>query len=562
MGVCVLWGSGGRLSGQTPGEESGRINQFQTSEWQRMQEELRRHPVERPRTGGEERAVELRDEKTPESAPRIRIRKIELSGTDLIPEKEKRKILGEFEGTELSAQDLENVLRRLTNWYVKKGFVASRVFLPQQDLSGGVLKVEAIEGKVERIEVEGGARVGIGTAFPGIRGKTLQLRDVEQGLDQINRLSSRQVKMALAPGEELGGTVIRIEPGERKWLPFSIGVDNGGLKSTGEWVVRTQAMVEQALGLNDQLALSYAFDPTWKDDEHFSQAASAQFSVPYGYWTFLGGWNYSDYINEVQRLYETTGKSRGAYAGTTRLLYRDQKIKWQAGLQISWQNSTNYIDEVLLITGSRKLSSLRWSTDMSYLGDGWQGTVSLGFEQGMPWLGARSDDERVRADEPYAEGQVFTLDLGGQFNFPGQVSGGPYWWSSYLRTQYAPQRLFSSQQVSLGGQATVRGFREESVLADSGIYWRNDWSCAGFEVEKWTGGMFARVAPYVFLDVGRAFGPSVEADEKGVIAGTGAGFRLTGAEVQLDANVAFPLAAPDRVIGRDAIGFFSVRYSF
>jgi len=549
---------------QTPEvpREQNQINQFQAQEWQRMQEELRQRAVQRlSETQGN--APEMKpEERSSADSPRIRIERVELEGCDLILPQERAALIADFEKRDLSAQDLENVMRRLTNWYIERGYVASRAYLPQQDLGSGILKVRVIEGRVEKIELSKKARVGLENAFPGIEGNVLNLRDLEQGLDQINRLSSREVKMTMEPGETLGGTVVKIEPERKKWFPFSIGVDNGGLKSTGNWVVRTQGQVEELLGINDQLALSYSFDPTLRDDDHFSQAASAQLSIPYGYWMFQGGFNYSDYTNEIQSQFMTTGSSRGVYGGVTKMLYRDQKIKWQTGLQFSYQDSTNYIDEIRLITGSRELASLRWSSDLTYLGKTWQGSAALGMEQGLDWFGARSDDERRSSTEPYAEGQIYTLDLNGQWALPVRLPGAPYFWSSSLRVQYAPQYLFSSQQTSLGGGSSIRGFREESILSDCAYYWRNDWICGGFDINRFTLGAFSKLSPYVFADMGQAFGPAVDSSEEGVISGTGFGLRLNGQNVNVDTYLAVPLSAPDQVIDRGSLGYFSIKYIF
>ena len=67
-----------------------------------------------------------------------------------------------------------------------------RAYLPQQDLSGGRLEIVVIEGKVSAIEVEDGDQqsISLGNVAPFIEGKALNLRDLEQALDQINRLAS------------------------------------------------------------------------------------------------------------------------------------------------------------------------------------------------------------------------------------------------------------------------------------------------------------------------------------------------------------------------------------
>ena len=68
-----------------------------------------------------------------------------------------------------------------------------------------------VEGRLESIELDSSAAgVNLTTAFPFLKGKLLQLRDLEQGLDQINRLPSNRATMQLVPADEVGGTKVMI----------------------------------------------------------------------------------------------------------------------------------------------------------------------------------------------------------------------------------------------------------------------------------------------------------------------------------------------------------------
>ena len=97
------------------------------------------------------------------------------------------------------------MLQSLTNAYVERGYVTSRAVLGPQDLSRGVLVIKIIEGRVESVGPDAASTMQpkqFLTIFPGVKGSVLQLRDIEQGLDQLNRLPSNNATMRIEPGAE------------------------------------------------------------------------------------------------------------------------------------------------------------------------------------------------------------------------------------------------------------------------------------------------------------------------------------------------------------------------
>ncbi|MDV0916573.1 POTRA domain-containing protein, partial [Enterobacter asburiae] len=75
------------------------------------------------------------------------------------------------------------------------GYITSRAFLTEQDLSGGQLNIVVLEGRLEAIRLEGETPRMLKMAFPGRVGGILNLRDIEQGMEQINRLRSEPVQI-------------------------------------------------------------------------------------------------------------------------------------------------------------------------------------------------------------------------------------------------------------------------------------------------------------------------------------------------------------------------------
>ena len=145
------------------------------------------------------------------------IRTIELQGATLIPQPDRDAILARFEGQCLGSNQLNNVPKAVTQFYLDRGYVTSRAYLPQQDLSSGVLKVLVVEGALEGLDSSDIASDReLYMAYPGRTGAPVNLRELEQMVDQLNRLPSRQAALELLPGEDVGGSRVRLQGARSK----------------------------------------------------------------------------------------------------------------------------------------------------------------------------------------------------------------------------------------------------------------------------------------------------------------------------------------------------------
>lgn len=121
------------------------------------------------------------------------IRQILINGADHLPETNRQQLIHPYLGQCLGTPQLNELLKDITNHYIDKGWVTSRAYLPQQDLSGGQLSVLVLEGRLERIQIapdSGLSARELSMSFPGQEGELLNLRDIEQMVDQLNRLPS------------------------------------------------------------------------------------------------------------------------------------------------------------------------------------------------------------------------------------------------------------------------------------------------------------------------------------------------------------------------------------
>lgn len=205
--------------------------------------------------------------------PAFAVGRIESAGELLFSEEEFRRIASVFEGQTLAAVHIQALLDRMTRALVAAGYITSRAAVDAQSIAQGRLRVSVQAGRIERIRYNGQdigaqdpssapsapfsafAHLGVRMALPMARGDVLRLQDIEQAVDQINRLRRNGVQVQILPGEQAGGSILEFTNKEGDARGYTLSIDNQGASNTGR--MRIQAALEQgnALGLMESLSL-------------------------------------------------------------------------------------------------------------------------------------------------------------------------------------------------------------------------------------------------------------------------------------------------------------------
>jgi hemolysin activation/secretion protein len=124
--------------------------------------------------------------------PKFLIHKIQVSGVTRLSTKQLDNIVRLYEERPLGVSDINVLMGALTQAYVKRGYITTRVYLPQQNIENGVLRLRVLEGRLEAFSARGLKRSELFTAFPILPGDIIRLAGLEQGLDQLERRRYRQ----------------------------------------------------------------------------------------------------------------------------------------------------------------------------------------------------------------------------------------------------------------------------------------------------------------------------------------------------------------------------------
>lgn len=406
------------------------------------------------------------------------IREIVISGAPRLPDAVRADLNARFVGRCLGVAEIEAILGEITKAYVQRGHIAARAYLPAQNLTSGRLEIMVIEGRVSGIRIEDGGKgsVSVDNAFPGVEGNVLNLRDLEQGIDQINRLASNNARLDIRPGEQPGESVVVVhnEPGPR--LRFSVGFDNQGDATTGRYQTGATLGFDNPLGFNDFVTVTHRQTTPGDEDYRFAGSDSLFYSVPFGYTTATFGWSRSRYATPITLpsglAVVSSGNSTTTNLSLDRVVYRDQASKANVGATLITKRSRNYLDGNYLQVGSRDLTLLELGGSLTTLAGGGAFQVDAGVTQGLRALGAMKDADALPGDAPRAQFRKYRL--GASYIRPFRLADHDALFTSQLAGQWSEDVLYGSEQMLIGSLYTVRGFNRNNLSGDHGYYWRNE----------------------------------------------------------------------------------------
>lgn len=472
----------------------------------------------------------------------VQVRTIRIDDAPRLSSETRARLAQTYAGRCLTLNDIQQVLADIVADYIARGQVAARAYIRSQDASSGTLSILVVEGKLEQIILKDGnqSSINLGTAFPGLIGGPVNLRDLEMGLEQINRLASNRATMELLPGAAAGDSVIAINNmPARRWRLLG-SADNQGGESTGRNQASIGAAVDNLLGLNDFLSLTYRRAIPTDYARAGSVSKSLAYIVPYGYTTLTLGASDSLYVSTLRTAgglnLRSNGDSDSRFAQLDRVVYRDQLRRLSLSTMLTVKTSQNFLAEQLLAASSRTLSV--WDIDAN-LSQQWLGAVwsfQLGYSHGLDHFGALSDAAGLPAGAPRA--QFRKLRYGVSYYLPLTVPGVDLTLSSNLSGQRGVDVLYGSEQLLIGGIYSVRGFVDTTLSGDAGFVVRND--LATRIPVTLAQGRPGLLRPYLGLDYGRIRQRGVDT-QAGYLAGAALGLGVSSGDFHLDLFNAWPV---------------------
>ncbi len=400
----------------------------------------------------------------PDTGPRVQVRAFTLDGNRVFDSGTLLPLVADLAGRDLSFAELQQAAARITTYYRERGYVLARAYLPHQEIDDGVVRIDVVEGRYGKIELNNRSRVLDGAVrqpLAGIRPDgVVRGGDLERSLVLLDDLAGVSARGTLRPGDAAGTTDLVVDVGKGPFATGSLEFDNYGDASTGRYRLGGSVNVNSPLRLGDQLSLRGLVSNEWQ------RYYRAGYQVPVGPLSTRLGVAYSEMhyrlAGEFSDL-EYHGRASVQSVFVAQPLVRGRHLNLTAQIQYENKNlhDTYGIFDVQTDKNVGLWSfSLGGSSEDRWFGGGRNG-LSVTFGAG-----------RLRSNDPIGMNALAkTIGSFSKLNVSAlrvQSLGARFQFYAQFNAQLASRNLDSSEKFSLGGPYGVRAYGFSAGSGDQG----------------------------------------------------------------------------------------------
>ena len=175
----------------------------------------------------------------PPSGMRVRVQTFRFAGNSLLDARQLSAVVADFEGRELGFDGLQRATDAVAAAYREAGWIV-RVYLPEQDVSAGLITLQVIEARFAGVRLEGKpservlpSELQAWFTTHQANGQPLNANALDRALLLADDLPGVSVAGTLTPGAADGETALVLQTTDEPFIYGDIALDNNGARSTG-----------------------------------------------------------------------------------------------------------------------------------------------------------------------------------------------------------------------------------------------------------------------------------------------------------------------------------------
>ena len=395
----------------------------------------------------------------------IKIKKIEVSGNSLF-KIEIARLTQAFQGKSTTLAELYELRSSISKLYIDNGYVNSGAYLPPQKIQNGVVKIEVLEGGIETIEVTGNKHLSDRYITSRLKSLPTPIR-TEQLLERLQLLRLdpliENISAELSAGLTPGMSRLDIQVKEADAFTLSSSLDNYNSPAIGSNSRNLGITHANLLGFGDKAALYYT---NTEGSNELDLGYAVPINAKNGTIGLAYGFNSNDIVENPFTPLDIETKSN-YYELTLRqpIVYRPNR-EVALGLSFSRQHSeTSLLDIPFPLSrgadesGNTNISALRFFQEFTQRSDKSVFALRSQFSIGVDLF-----DATINENAPDSN----FLAWRGQSQWARQLD------DDFLLLIRGDLQLGSNlvplEQFRLGGANSVRGYRQDISLSDSGLF--------------------------------------------------------------------------------------------
>jgi hemolysin activation/secretion protein len=499
----------------------------------------------------------------------ILIKRFNVTGSTVFTPADFAQITGKFANKPLDFAQLMQVSSEITQLYVRNGYINSGAYIPGSqsfDVQGGTIEIKVIEGRVEDIVVTGTKRLNpeyIKSRIALGAGKVLKVDRLIESLQllQLDPLI-KTISTELVSGQQPGTSIVQLRISETPNWQAGINIANNRTPSVGEIQAAVSVSQNNLTGLGDAIGVGYS-------KSEASNVLDFNYTLPLNPHNGTLRFQYSNSASRViespfDRLdINSTGQDFG-------LTYRQPIIQtpskeFAMGLTLARrETSTGYLQSIVGerigyptpgadINGAARVTAARFFQDYTV-----KDTQQVFAMRSQLSVGLNSLNATINPSSP--DGKFLTWR--GQAQYVRALAPNSLFLVK-VESQLADRPLLALEQIGLGGQDTVRGYRQDLLLADNGVI-----ASAEVRFPIFTPPESKQLFHLVpFFDFGWAWNKPNNPNPNptpSTIAGAGLGLRYQGGDnftAKLDYGIPFTAIDTNKRTGQEKGFYFSLGYN-
>lgn len=394
-----------------------------------------------------------------------------------------KNIKAEVAGRCLGTLSIGKLASELQDYFIHSGYVTTRVEVPSQDLLSRKLILNVFPGRIENVIIHNDdVREWI---LPFKSGQILNVRDIEQGLEVLQKVPDLNVKINIEPGNESGYSNVVIDTGRTKNWNGRVWANNWGDQGTGKRLIGGAGYLYNLSKMNDVFYLSATTDAQRQNSRYNS--VSTYYSIPFGYWDYELFYSTSQsrqMINVDPYLFNYEGRNKYFSLKAARTVYRDMNNKVTLSSELLRRKVNYKLEDVQLALQKRDMTNLRLGVNVKRNMPGALFDTTFSYQRFLPWLGAEYTPD-MKSGDVSRQSDVYSLDINYTrlLNLPLTEA----YYQLRLGAQYSPVNLTLQDQFTIGERWTVRGFENSAgFYGNNGFYVQNTVSfIMGLENIEW-----------------------------------------------------------------------------
>ncbi|MFM7471333.1 MAG: ShlB/FhaC/HecB family hemolysin secretion/activation protein [Nodosilinea sp.] len=452
----------------------------------------------------------------------ITVERFEVIGSTVFSPEDFAKITQPYTQKPISIAELFQVRSKITELYLKKGYLTSGAYIPPQTLQTGVVKIQVVEGGLEAIQIIGTrrlrpsyirSRLELATRKPLNRDRLLEALQ----LLQLNPLI-QSISADLSAGSRPGESLLQVRVTEAPTFDVQFALDNSGAPSVGTNQRQIQLSEANLLGLGDRLSANYA-------NTNGSNTLDLSYTLPInprnGTLSFNAGLAFSRVIQEPFDILDIESQSRYLELELRQPILQTPEREFALGIIGTQRQSrtTLFNGEIPFPgrgadpEGRTQITALRFLQEATWRNR--QEVVALRSQLGV---GLNALSSTINLEPP--DSRFLAWQLQAQWV---RLLAPETLMVMRGALQLSDRALLPVEQFALGGLDSVRGYPQDLLLTDNGVFASAEVRVPILRISQING--LLQLTP--FIDFGRGwnvsgrFNPAPQ-----TLVGTGLGLRF------------------------------------